>query len=357
MSTKILDYHLIPELQPSFGLWQQYKPELAAFHFNAGNQAEAEAWQAVTRAALREAIGFQDLSPAPPETQLVEEVDKGDYVRQKIILRTWRDALMPVYLLIPKGIETPRPAVLALHGHGIGVKAIVGLSKNGLEHRRPQGYQKDFGVALCRSGFVVAAPEVSCFGERQTDFSYLDKEAGQHDMTTCTHTARLASHLGGSAVGLRVLDGRRLVDYLQTLPFVIPSAIGAMGISGGGLHTFFSTCIDERIRACVVSGYFCTFKMSILAMDHCPCNFVPGLGKFGEMYDLAGLIAPRPMLVESASKDEIFPRPGVEESVDHARKIYEVFGAADQLETDYFEGKHEISGRRAYDFLNEKLGN
>jgi hypothetical protein len=25
------------------------------------------------------------------------------------------------------------------------------------------------------------------------------------------------------------------------------------------------------------------------------------------------------------------------------------------VETDYFEGKHEISGKRAYDFLMEKL--
>jgi len=245
--------------------------------------------------------------------------------------------------------------VVAFHGHGIGVKAIVGLSKNGQERRQIQGYQKDFAVALCRSGFVVAAPEVSCFGERQTDFSYLDKAAGQHAPTTCTHTARLASHLGGTVVGLRVWDGRRLIDYLQTLSFVNPAAIGAMGISGGGLHTFFSTIVDERIRACVVSGYFCSYKQSILAMDHCACNFIPGLAKFGEIHDLAGLIAPRPMLVEAASKDEIFPRPGVEESVERARKVYAVFDAGDQLETDYFEGEHEISGKRAYDFLKEKL--
>ena len=356
MSTKILDYSLIPELQPAFGLWQQYKPDFAPYHFNASNRAEAEAWQAVTRPVLQEAIGFQDLPPAPLESQLVEEVDKGDYVRQKIVLRTWRDALMPVYLLIPKGIQTPRPAVVAFHGHGNGVKAIVGLTKNGRERRLPQGYQKDFAVALCRHGFVVAAPEISCFGERQTNFSYLDKTIGQHAPTTCTHTARLASHLGGSVVGLRVWDGRRLIDYLQTLSFVNPAAIGAMGISGGGTHTFFSTCMDERIRACVISGYFCTFKGSILAMDHCACNFIPGLAKFGEMNDLAGLIAPRPMLVESASMDEIFPRPGVEESMERALKVYEVFGVADQLETDYFEGEHEISGKRAYDFLREKLG-
>jgi hypothetical protein len=128
-----------------------------------------------------------------------------------------------------------------------------------------------------------------------------------------------------------------------------------MGISGGGMHTFFSTCVDERIRACVVSGYYGTFRDSILAMHHCTCNFVPGLGRFGEMYDLVGLIAPRPMLVESATRDPIFPTEATKRSVEAAKKVYALFGAGDQVETDYFEGRHEISGRKAYDFLADKL--
>jgi len=133
------------------------------------------------------------------------------------------------------------------------------------------------------------------------------------------------------------------------------SHLGAMGISGGGMHTFFSTCLDERIKACVVSGYFCTFQDSILAMSHCACNFVPGLGRFGEIYDLVGLIAPRPMLVEAGSYDPIFPLPAVRQSVDRANSVYRVFGAQDRLQTDYFEGRHQVSGRRAYDFLMEAL--
>jgi hypothetical protein len=131
--------------------------------------------------------------------------------------------------------------------------------------------------------------------------------------------------------------------------------LGAMGISGGGMHTFFSTCLDQRIRACVISGYFCPWMYSIFAMDHCDCNFVPGLHRFGEIYDLVGLIAPRPLLVEAGTRDPIFPIAGVKESVTRAREVYGVFAAADNVETDYFEGRHQISGLRAYDFLWEKL--
>jgi hypothetical protein len=128
-----------------------------------------------------------------------------------------------------------------------------------------------------------------------------------------------------------------------------------MGISGGGMHTLFSTCLDTRIRACVISGYFSPYRYSIFAMHHCTCNYVPGLHRFGEIYDLAGLIAPRPLLVEAGSRDPIFPIAAVKAAVARAREVYHIFGAADQVETDYFEGRHRINGERAYDFLWEKL--
>ena len=52
-----------------------------------------------------------------------------------------------------------------------------------------------------------------------------------------------------------------------------------------------------------------------------------GLHRFGEMYDLVGLIAPRPMLVEAGDHDPIFPIAAVKKSVEIARKVYAVFGA------------------------------
>jgi dienelactone hydrolase len=257
-------------------------------------------------------------------------------------------------LLPTRGPKRP-PVVLAFHGHGYGVKDIVGLWEDGRERTNPDGYHKDFAVALARAGFAVAAPEISCFGERQTDFSYLNARLGQGAPSTCTHAAMLAFHLGISVLGLRVHDSMRLVDYLETRRDLDASRLGAMGISGGGMHTFFSTCLDPRIRACVVSGYYSTFRDSVLAMHHCACNFVPGLAAFGEMSDLAGLIAPRPMLVEAGTYDPIFPIRAVRQGVRAARRVYEAFDARDQVRTDYFEGRHQISGRKAYEFLGEQL--
>ena len=313
MSTRILDSKREKRLQPAHGLWRQYNPEGACCAFRAKNVAEAKRWQRTTRRALAKVVGLDRLTATDPRPRLVERTDKDDFFREKILLRTTEHTLMPVYLLFPKQSEEPPPLVIAFHGHGYGVKDIVGLWESGEERDEPEGYHKDFAVALCRAGFAVAAPEISCFGERQTDFSHLNRPISGSAPTSCTHAAMLAFHLGLSVVGLRVHDGMRLLDYLETRTDIDTTRVGAMGISGGGMHTFFSTCLDIRIQACVVSGYFSTFRDSILAMSHCACNFVPGLGDFGEIYDLAGLIAPRPLLVEAGSHDSIFPIKAVQE--------------------------------------------
>jgi dienelactone hydrolase len=345
-----------PELQASHGLWSLYHPEEARYRFPGGTAAAISQWQKATREALAQVIGFQDLPPVPLSPEQLESVDKGDYLREKWLISTWRGARMPLYLLLPKDQPRPLPVAVAFHGHGYGVKDIVGLWEDGQERDTPSGYHMDFGVQLCRHGFAVAAPEISCFGERVTDFSYLNTTIGQVAPTTCDHTGRLAFHLGGSVVGLRVWDGKRLIDYLQTRTDLDTARLGAMGISGGGMHTLFSACLDDRIRACVISGYYSTFRDSILAMFHCICNFVPGLYQFGEMYDLIGLVAPRPVLFEAGTYDPIFPLEAVRRSTDIARsRVYAAFNASDQVETDIFEGRHQISGARAYDFLVEKL--
>jgi len=342
-------------LQPAYGLWKHYDPNSAKYAFSACTPEKALAWQMETRKALDKLIGFQNVPKVDPRPRLLEEVDKGDYTRQKLLIDTSGDTVMPVYILLPKGLPVPLPVVIAFHGHGYGVDSIVGIRKDGAKRDQPEGYQKDFAIALCRRGFAVAAPEISCFGQRQTDFSYLNKKLGQGSPGTCKHTSNLAAHLGGTVLGLRVLDARRLIDYLQTRDEMDTSRLGVMGISGGGMLTFFTSALDERIKACVVSGYFCTFRDSILAVGHCQCNFIPGLAEFGEMSDIVGLIAPRPMLVEAGSVDPIFPIGPVKRAVRKATGVYCVFDAEKELETDYFEGKHQISGRRAYDFLMEKL--
>ncbi len=324
------------------------------FAFSARNRTQARAWQHRAHKALSDCLGFLDEKKISPAAKEIERVDRGSYVRHKIVLRTMPHAQLPLYLLIPKGIKKPRPAVLALHGHGYGVKDIVGLWEDGTERRTADGYHRDFGCALAERGFVVAAPEISCFGER------LMRNHATFGSTclsaTCHNVATYAIMLGKSAAGMRVLDALRVVDYLQTRREIDGSAIGAMGISGGGMHTFFSAAIDPRIKASVISGYFCDWRDSILSIFHCTCNVVPGLLNLGELSDLSGLLAPRPLLVEHGVRDPIFPIARVKAAVEKSRRAWKAFGAPSGIETDYFEGRHRINGDAAYAFLAKHLG-
>jgi hypothetical protein len=82
---------------------------------------------------------------------------------------------------------------------------------------------------------------------------------------------------------------------------------------------------------------------------------VPGILNWVEMYDIAGLIAPRPLFVESGEKDNIFPIRASIESFNEVRKIYSVFGAQDHVEQEVFPDEHLFWGKRGIPFLARHL--
>ncbi len=56
MTSKVFQPREMKELQPIHGLWQLYHPENAPYRFTAHTKAEASAWQASTRQALKDSI-------------------------------------------------------------------------------------------------------------------------------------------------------------------------------------------------------------------------------------------------------------------------------------------------------------
>jgi dienelactone hydrolase len=343
-----------PDIQPANTLWPWYQPEAAPHAFRAKDMQSAQDWQARARSALAETFGLARFGRVPFDARTVERIDRGTFVREKILLRTGPQTLMPVYILHPKHVSKPA-TVLAFAGHGYGVADIIGRWEDGSERTVPDGYHRDFGVALCHAGFTVVAPEITCFGERTTDFAHLNRAMGQQEPNPCHHTAMLAFHLGSSVPAMRVHDAIRLVDYLETRADIDTDRLGAMGISGGGMHTLFSAAVDTRIKAMVISGYVSNWRESIFAMHHCACNVVPGMAAHGEMTDLLALLAPRPLLIESGVQDPIFPIASVRSATQQTMAHYAVFGASQQVETDFFEGRHEIHGTAAYPFLARVL--
>lgn len=333
---------------------EKYEKDKRIFSFNARSLPEWESWRLGFRGKLAELIGldFFEYSEIHPRT--VDRKKHPGYVREKVVLRSDPYTAIPTYVLVPEEFEEPLPAVVAMHGHGYGKDDLVGIWEDGTDRVDPlsRGYQKDFALELVKRGLLVIVPEQSGFGERRTE----EDIARGSEQSSCKLLSLWALMMGTTTMGRRVWDAMRVVDYAFTRTDVDHSRIGMMGISGGGATTLFTAALDDRIRVVVISGYLNTFRSSILAVDHCIDNYVPGILRYGEMHDVAALIAPRPLLVESGSKDPIFPVEAAKYAYEQVRKAYALLEAEDRLDADFFEGRHEISGRKSYEFMAKWLG-
>ena len=92
-----------------------------------------------------------------------------------------------------------------------------------------------------------------------------------------------------------------------------------------------------------------------MSINHCIDNYIPSVLKYAEMYDIAGLIAPRAMFVESGTEDTIFPIDATRFAFGEAQEIFRAFNAEDQLGLEVFDAAHSFHGVGAFEFLDQKL--
>lgn len=303
-------------------------------------------WQQEFRGALRQVLGLPDMDRMPRVAQprCVEDVPCDGYRRQKWSIATEPDLHVPFYLLLPEGPAKPRPVVLALHGHGPGKVTPVGLQPATAE---PGDGERDYAVQAVRQGYIALAPDLRGMGELRRPE---DIEAGAR--SSCRTLQMHALFSGSCLIGQRVFDISRLIDWLLTRDDVDPARIVATGNSGGGTATLFAAACDTRIAAAVPSCYFCTFADSILAMWHCECNYIPGMLTLGEMWNVAGLIAPRPLLILAGAQDPIFPVAGVEHAYQRLEEIYRVAGASANLQKFVGPGGHRYYAEPVWPFFS-----
>jgi len=311
-------------------------------------------WRRALRRKLRDLLGLSYVarfSPAQSPSQVLaslnvsSERDMGAYTLQRIVF-TGPSTPIPAYLLKPK--EPNGAGVLALHGHGRGKDEVVGLEPNGRPSPDP-GYQKAFAAELAKRGFTVLAIDQIGFGERRE----AEDVAKGPAQSSCWQLSTWALMFGETAVGRRVLDAAASVELLKAL--MKKGKVGVMGISGGGTVALYLSALFDGVDATVVSGYLNTYERSILSIKHCIDNYVPGLLKYAEQYDVASLIAPRPLFFEHGEADPIFPIEAFRLAYERVRRVYELLGAGERLEAHAFKGGHEINGSRAYPFLEKWL--
>ena len=314
--------------------------------FRAGTSRQAEHWQRRLRAKLAELLGVPFAVRGAIQPVALETREFPAYRREKIAFEATPGSWLLAYLLIPKTGKPPYPAMVCVPGHGRGVDDIVGIDDKGQDRTDKAGYQHDFAIQAAERGIAAVAIEPMSFGCRR---DALTRKKGLGS-SSCMPNAGAALLLGQTMIGWRVRDVMRTIDWIATRPELDAQRVGCMGISGGGTCTLFSAALEPRIRVAFVSGYLCTFKDSIFSLAHCIDNYVPGILEWAEMYDIGGLIAPRPLFVESGDKDTIFPVEACREAVARVRRVYEVMGAADRIGHEVFPGEHSFHGRAGLPF-------
>jgi dienelactone hydrolase len=319
--------------------------------FAARTRSEAETWQKTLGSKLTELVGEFPAARPPLRPITLETRTFPGYTREKVVFDSRPGVSVLAYLLLPETARRPAPAVICIPGHGRGVDDIVGIDDSGRERTDKPGYQHDFAIQVAEAGMAAVAVEPLAFGCRR------DAITARQGLSSsaCQPSAGGALLVGQTMIGWRVWDVMRTLDYVATRSELDSNRIGCMGISGGGTVTLFSTALDPRIRAALVSGYLNTFRDSIGSLAHCIDNYVPGILNWAEMHDVAGLIAPRPLFVESGERDNIFPIRASIESFSKVREIYGVFGALDRIEQEIFPDEHSFWGKRGIPFLARHL--
>ena len=349
MTENTLEYRTLP------GLWHEYEATERSYDFKAETKSAAQEWQRRLMSDLTTLLGVFNGQACELSPQRIETRQEDGFTCETVAIQTRPGEFMPCQVLIPslKVADRLKP-VIALHGHGTwGGAAIVKLPDDPLGASLNQQLNYDYAGQLARRGQMVFVPELRGFGKRLEDSEY--REGDPQWVSSCYAVSVNALLLGKTLLGLRVYDIMRLIDYIGTRPEPLTDSLGCVGLSGGGMVTLFTTALDERITCSVVSGYFNTFRDSIMAVHHCLCNFVPGLVRLAEMVDIAGLVAPRPMLIESGKQDPIFPTTAAQKAFRGLQQIYAVFDASQHLDIDVFEGEHAWSGEKAYDWLDRWL--
>ncbi len=313
--------------------------------------AELQSWQAAFRKTLRRLLGLENMDAEvrfAGQARRAEREQLDGYVREKWYLWTEPDVPLPVWVLIPdRPVARPFPLVLTPHGHN-EPERYLGVAPTEKERQTVRSLDRDITLQAVREGYLAILPTARGFGEtRRLD----DTKAGR--VSSCRTGLMHAMLFGRTMIGNRVWDISRILDWaMQTWP-VDAQRVAVTGNSGGGTTSLFAAACEERITVAVPSCYFCTFQASIGSIHHCECNYVPGLLREAEMYDVAALIAPRPLLAIAGKDDTIFPISGVRDAFERLHAVYKVAGAGERCELYVGDGPHRYFKAGSWPFIRK----
>ncbi len=319
LKTQLVEYHL--------RLMEQIEQSLS---FQGGDFVK---WQKKLRRKLRELLGAIPGGGDPPQVREIWKRPHRLGTIQKILVSSEAHYDFPAYVCIPKTAVHPLKFVICLQGHSTGMHPSIGVSAHSETQPIKIEGDRDFAIGCMERGLAALCIEQRAFGE-----------TSQHEDRTpsCLLPSMQAIMLGRTLLAERVYDVERGIDYLKSRGDVDMNQIAIMGNSGGGTTSLFAAALIPQIAMAMPSSYFCTFRDSIMSLRHCACNYVPNLCQYAEMADIAGLVAPRPLVLVNGREDPIFPLAGTRRAFRDLKKIYQAAGAGSRC--------HLVVGKEGHRF-------
>jgi hypothetical protein len=323
LSPSLLHHALLAELEPS----------------HAYRGGDLDEHRKSLREALKHALGWHHLPalslPLAAERLWRRELDFGQV--EKLRFASEPGSVVPAYLVLPAQGEPPFPVMICLQGHTSGMHVSVALDAADESRAIPVEGGRDIARQAAREGWAALCLEQRSLGERG------ERAQARVNLHNPCHDAALhALMLGRTLLGERIYDVDRALDLIASLPMLDASRVGIMGNSGGGTVALWSGALLDRLGFVLASCSLCTFRDSLMSVYHCADNYVPGVLRIAEMADVAGLVAPRPLLAVTGSEDPIFPLAGVRACFERLAEIYRAHGAEDRLALLVAEGGHRF---------------
>ncbi len=282
-------------------------------------------------------------APVPLEMIVMHQQVRNDIRFRKVQYNLRNRHRMMAWLLTPvdASATNPIPAVLCLHqtNGSIGKDEPVGLLGNP---------ELQYALELSQQGFATLSPDYPSFGEYE-------------------HSFRESPFVSGTMQA--IVENRRAIDLLQSLPEVDGSKIACIGHSLGGHNAIFTATFEPRIRAVVSSCGFTRFHRYMKG-DLTGWTSDRYMPRIQSEYDsdpnqvpfdfpeLIASLAPRGFLAVAPQNDDNFEVKGVRESIAFATNAYAIFNAKDSLQANYPDAGHtfpKTSRSQAYQFIKQQL--
>ena len=266
------------------------------------------------RQQIRVANGLVPVSEATPlDAEIFGKIEREDYSVEKVFFEPFPGFFTTGNLYRPLGKSGPFPGIVSPHGHW-GRGRLENIERGSIPGRC---------INFAKQGYVIFAYDMLGYNDsgKQIEHRYGGAREGLW---------------GLSAMGLQLQNSIRSIDFLESLPDVDNERIGCTGASGGGTQTFILTAVDERIKVSAPVN-----MISATMQGGCLCENAPNLRLDVSNLEIGALMAPRPLLLVSATGDWTVKTPTVEYPA--IRSIYAHFDAEDKVHQVQVDAEHNYN--------------